>query len=434
MTNRVGVNETRSARAASGSADRPDFVIAMRAGGARPWRTYIESWALPYALIGAAVSGGVPILMPLAVARSGSPSAIGFVMATFNLGSVLAPLCGLLADRYRWHRVLFAGGALVTGGAVAAFPWAQNLPAMCGLAFSAGAGSGAAVTMAYLFVTGTHPRDEWPSRIGAAQLLYVSGQIVGLLAASTVAWVGIRACFAINGLVALVATVPAWRTARLPSRSVHPIPGPRLVRPRLVWHHLRSPFALFLAMWTLALTGSQMFYTVYPVFMARIFRVTPGESSFVYALVVGLSLFLFTPVCTWTNRLGASPMIQIALMTRTTSLLAIAALGYLVGPPGARCAEIAFATLQFAWSILSVSSAACAAHLSPLGEGEGMGFYNAAAAIGGVAGAMIGGVVAALWGYAVVPGVGAASILCALLLNRHLMLQGGARPPSREAA
>jgi len=63
-----------------------------------------------------------------------------------------------------------------------------------------------------------------------------------------------------------------------------------------------------------------------------------------------------------------------------------------------------------------------------------MGFYNAAAAIGGVAGAMIGGVVAALWGYAVVPGVGAASILCALLLNRHLMLQGGARPPSREAA
>ncbi|HYM70782.1 MAG TPA: MFS transporter, partial [bacterium] len=76
---------------------------------------------MAYALFGVSVAGGVPILLPLTVIRSGTAGQIGMVIAAMNLGSIAAPLWGELADRWRVHRALLAGGLVVTAAAVAAF-------------------------------------------------------------------------------------------------------------------------------------------------------------------------------------------------------------------------------------------------------------------------------------------------------------------------
>jgi uncharacterized membrane protein YeaQ/YmgE (transglycosylase-associated protein family) len=48
---------------------------------------------------------------------------------------------------------------------------------------------------------------------------------------------------------------------------------------------------------------------------------------------------------------------------------------------------------------MNVSGTALAARLSPVGEGEGMGIFNATTAIAGVIGAVLGGWAAVVWGY-----------------------------------
>jgi predicted MFS family arabinose efflux permease len=80
-----------------------------------------------------------------------------------------------------------------------------------------------------------------------------------------------------------------------------------------------------------------------------------------------------------------------------------------------------------AWSLLSVSSTALVASLSPENEGEGMGIFNAVTALSGVIGAAVGGWAANLWGYAAIPimgiiGVGAGLIM---LLAARVTVQGG---------
>src|SRR5262249_9516154 len=97
-----------------------DRVSSYTAPGT--WRQWIEPWYLAYALLGAAVGGVVPIVVPLMVHRTGTLAATGLVMAAFNLGGLTAPLWGGLADRYRLHRVLLVGGFLLTTLGLVAFP------------------------------------------------------------------------------------------------------------------------------------------------------------------------------------------------------------------------------------------------------------------------------------------------------------------------
>ena len=64
----------------------------------KKWWHWLEPWYLAYGLQGATVAGLAPILLPLAVSTQGSAAHVGLVMAAFNLGGLLAPLWGGLAD------------------------------------------------------------------------------------------------------------------------------------------------------------------------------------------------------------------------------------------------------------------------------------------------------------------------------------------------
>jgi predicted MFS family arabinose efflux permease len=77
-----------------------------------------------------------------------------------------------------------------------------------------------------------------------------------------------------------------------------------------------------------------------------------------------------------------------------------------------------FAAVVLAWPLLSVSSTALTAHLSPVGEGEGMGLYRAVSALAGVTGAVLAGTLADGWGYRTSLGLPIAGVALALLLTR----------------
>lgn len=68
--------------------------------GSRPtsatWLQWVEPWYVAYGLLGTAVAGLVPIMLPLAVHSGGGPAHVGWVVAAYNLGGLTAPLWGTL--------------------------------------------------------------------------------------------------------------------------------------------------------------------------------------------------------------------------------------------------------------------------------------------------------------------------------------------------
>jgi hypothetical protein len=55
------------------------------------WRRWVEPWYVVYALLGIAMNGVAPLLLPLAVSRVGNAAEIGLVMAALSLGGLTAP-------------------------------------------------------------------------------------------------------------------------------------------------------------------------------------------------------------------------------------------------------------------------------------------------------------------------------------------------------
>ncbi|HSB80927.1 MAG TPA: hypothetical protein VLM91_19260 [Candidatus Methylomirabilis sp.] len=83
-----------------------------------------------------------------------------------------------------------------------------------------------------------------------------------------------------------------------------------------------------------------------------------------------------------------------ALGVRLLAFLNLLALGFTHPGGGRWLALLAFLFVVLAWSLLSVSGTALTAELSPGGEGQAMGLFNATTAVAGVIGAALGGWVA----------------------------------------
>jgi predicted MFS family arabinose efflux permease len=130
-----------------------------------------------------------------------------------------------------------------------------------------------------------------------------------------------------------------------------------------------------------------------------------------------LRLLVYPQAGQWSMRFGQLRVLRVALGVR---LLAFASLLALAMMPldGQRWLALPIVTVVvLAWPLLSVSSTALTAHLSPVGEGEGMGIFKAVSALAGVIGAALAGALAARWGYGTSLGLAVAGVALALLLS-----------------
>ena len=386
-----------------------------------PWQEWIEPWYLVYALLGLVAAGLVPVLVPLIVNQTGNAGQVGLVMAAVSLGGLTAPLWGSLADRYRLHRWLLVGGMLTTTVGLAAFAFTTQPVIWLLLAVIQGFGAAGAATVANLFVVEAHPKTEWDERIGWLQTFYGIGQVSGLLLAGVLTKTDFRVGFLVAAGLSAVAAILGWATTKTPPAQpgmepvlTHPAKHTEWVfnSPQRLFHRpklagikkigatLRSPYGVFLIFWLLAFTGSAAVFSQYPILMQKLYGVTPSASSFAFAIIASLGLTLYTPAGKWAENYGTTRILRASLGLRLLALVGLLWLGFLStsGRVGL-LALFAFAFIVWAWSLMSVSGTALAAQLSPVGEGQGMGIFNAVTAIAGVIGAMLGGWVAGVWGY-----------------------------------
>jgi predicted MFS family arabinose efflux permease len=432
-------------------------------------RQAVEPWYVAYLLVGVATGGIAPIFMPLVVSSSGDATHVGLVMATVGLGGLTAALWGDLADRLRWHRGLFAGGALAAALALAAVGIASHVWAWLGLALVIGMGTAAANTVASLFVVEAHPQAEWDARIGWLQTFYNAGIVGGLVLSGSLTHLPLEIGLLAGGGALAVAGLLGAALTRTPPRPGAPAGAPpaatperrrrilaplHLHTPNVEWAHLsplrlihaprratlahlaravRSPFGLFLLVWVVCNLGTNAVFTLYPLVVQRVYGITPGPASFALAAATGLGLILYSPASLLTHRIGGVRVLQVALGARLVTFVGLIALAGMAFGGREALVLVAFAVIELAFPAMSVSSTLLTSQLSPAGEGEGMGLYTAVAAFAGLGGAVLGGWVAATTGYATTLWLAAATIVAALALTIffHRAARSGAPTPAR---
>jgi predicted MFS family arabinose efflux permease len=431
------------------------------------WQKAVEPWYVAYTLVGLATGGIAPILMPLVVSRAGDVSNaddVGVVMACVGLGGLTAALWGELADRLRWHRLLFGGGGIAGALALAAFGTTGSVPVWIGLALLLGTGTAAANTVASLFVVEAHPQAEWDSRIGWLQTFYNAGIVAGLVVAGSLTQLPLEIALTVGAGALVLSGLVGWALTRNPPRpgtapsDAAPTPAHRRAAlghlhphvPHVEWLHLtplrlihpvrrttlarlltapRSPFGLFLLIWVISNLGINAIFTLYPLVVEGIYGVQAGPASFALAAATGVGLALYSPSSLLTHRIGGVRVLQLAMGVRLVTFVILIVLAGAAFAGREAMVLVAFAVVQLAFPALSVSSTLLTSELSPVGEGEGMGLYTAVAAFAGLGGAVLGGWVAANTGYATTLWLAVATLIAALVLTLFLRAAPTAAPP-----
>jgi MFS family permease len=442
--------------------------VARRAWSAASSGTIrlVEPWFAPFALVNGAALGVTPILLPIVASRYGIGH-VGLVMGAFNLGALAAPAVGVLADRYRAHRLLAVTCAAAAAVSMWLFPLAGP-PWQLLLALADGAGFAGAVTIANLLIVERRAKAEWNPRFGSLEAVLSVGQGGALLLASWLTGLSAREGLLVGALVpaaaiplalALIPRVPA---AGQPARAGgHPVqPADHDVAPTR--HHLasvgrtgewgpaspsrahylahRRPFSgvpgllgggfgWLLAAWIPAYSGTAILFALYPVLFQHAFGIAPASSALAFAVIVFVSLPLFPAAGRASARRGAAAAMAGALGARVILLAALAAFAA-VGHLPAVLPLAAFAGIMFAWSFISVAAPELTAQLMPHAEGDAQGLLNASSGAAGLVGSVVGGLAASHWGYPAALAIGAGAVAAGLAVFSMTTMRGVAAQSS----
>ena len=292
------------------------------------------------------------------------------------------------------------------------------------MALGIGVAAAASATVANLFVVEVHPEAEWDERIGWLQTFYGGGQVAGLLLAGLFGLAHALAGLGVAALIGAAAAVTGWLATKTPNWPCRRLPScctrsgsarRRISRPSgcsttrtlralsAMGTALRSPFGAFTLLWLVSYAGAAAVFSLYPVMMKQAFGVTPARSSIAFAVAATLGLLLYSPAGRWAEAARAASRPAFRPLDADRRLRGARRPGTDARARRPRLLAMGcFVVVVLAWSPLSVAGTAMAAELSPVGKGAGLGVFNAASAVAGVAGAAAAGWAASLWGYAAV--------------------------------
>jgi predicted MFS family arabinose efflux permease len=274
--------------------------------------------------------------------------------------------------------------------------------------------------------------------VARLQRFISAGQVVGLVSAGVLAHSHPGDGFVFAGLALLAAAAVAHGSApgRVPrdprgKPDAKPMVGGDAGVPAAVHRHghhvswqelgaylrvINRPLRRFLIVWLIAYPAMNGFATLFPVAMTHEFGMDPILPSSAYAIGVGISLLLYGPVGTATQRIGGGRMLMVGLAARLVLLLALAPLGLSDGDWHGWLILAGFALIQFVWPLLSVAANSLSVRLAPTARGEGVGLFNAATSLAASVGSALAGVVFGMSGFAALTGIACLAVTVALVL------------------
>jgi MFS family permease len=402
-----------------------------------------DLWLVAYGLLGLTQNGLLPVLLPL-VGPTGSSA--GITYAVFSLFGLAAPVLGTWADRSGRHRDLLIWGTVGSGLLLLLFDTA-GVTLRIAIAAGAGLGTMAATTAGnVLAIQGTR-EIEWDSRVARLQRFISAGQVLGLIAAGIVAHSRPGEGFVLAGAALLGAGVlgiaAPGRLARDPRHKpeLGPMVGGDAAASaahrghRAGWAEIREylkvinrPLRRFLIVWLVGYSAMNGFATMFPVAMIHQFGMDPILPSGAYAIGVGLSLLLYTPIGVVTHRVGGGRMLLAGLAARLALLAAMVALALCHMSWTGVSILVGFGLIQFVWPMLGVSANALSVRLAPQARGESAGLFYAATSLSASVGSALAGVIFGIEGFAALAAATGVAVGAGLALAM-LWLPGGSKRP-----
>jgi MFS family permease len=400
-------------------------------------RRWVRPWYIAYAILGALASGLEVILLPAAVARGGgTPGQIGLVVAMMNVGVLASPFWGMLAERLRLHLVVFFAGFLLAGLGFLGFALGVGEAVWIVCALLIGLGIGAANTVAGLFVVAFMPPEEWNRRISWMQTFNATGQVCGLLIAGMF--------LPRHGmLIAAALVLPAFYfgSRGLPPgvRRRAPLAAVSLVGTRshgfdlagqiaALTRSFLSRFTVFLLGWFIIVVATSSLYALYPVLMGKLFGISVAAGATLYAVAASLRVPLYGVAGALTTRFGPAWIFAVGIAARVVAFSGLSLVAFLHPPFGVPIVCLLVVLSEGVWALMVVSSINLAGSLTTIGQGAGMGLYNAMAALASASGAVLGGTIAGRFGYANVCVCAAVGSAIALVCIGALALQAPSPP------
>jgi MFS family permease len=344
------------------------------------------------------------IVLALQVHRlTGSGVAVSALFATTLVPMVaLAPLTGLVADRFESVRVLVAA-SLVQAGVAGALAFTTDLAAILALSSLLTAGNAFAQPAEFTLIPAVAGRRSVLEATGVVQAARAAGFAAGPLLGASLASVGPQPALLVNAatFVAIAAAAGAMRARRRPSASpagerMRALDGVRLVRADRV---LRTTTAAAIAalLFISAAVTVEIFYL----------RDVVGASEAAYALVVGTWMGGMVVGATALARRVPAPLVaggaMVALAVQGAGLgiqaawaiLPVAFAGYLVGGLGQGVKDVLLRALIAARVPRQAHGRAFAAYNAARNAAE-LGAVGTGGVLAGVLGARAALVLAAL--------------------------------------
>jgi MFS family permease len=289
------------------------------------------------------MGGMFPILIPLlALKRFASVCQVGLVMAAYNMGGLMAPIWGSVADRYGIHRGLLSGGLIITSIALAALSIANIFAVWLGLALIQGIGVFVAMTVGNLFIVEIHPKAEWNERIGWLQTFNSGGQVSGMLLAAALSQIDLSSSLLIAASLIAVAVLPSCLTPKVShdkaeyrsashyhdhlchrtQESAHfPVKHFRINLSRHLNSARNTQFEHFMGVWFLCVAGASAIYTLYPAMMQQMYGIGQELLSLTFVVAMGLSVFLYAQAGHLAHRFGPTRVLRSFLGVRLMAFI-----------------------------------------------------------------------------------------------------------------
>ncbi len=394
----------------------------------------LEGWFSAHFAYGIVQIVFIPMMVPsFILARTGSATQAGLAMGLFGIAGLLAPLIGLLADKFKAHRLTQALGLIAYMLAGACFVVAgENFTAMAIGSVLFGAGSAIMLMLNPVFITfAGHDTKTEAMKLGRMSQVLIVGSLlsgIGLAAVTDAGWsyearfiamiVAVAVLFVITVATNKKAAQRIIENAEAMAEKASEEEAPKVN----LFKVLFSNFGLFLVAVGILCAGQGAFQAQYPNLLENGYGVAQSLSAATLSVAAVLGLVVLVLAEKYVAKFGSISLFKLC------ALISIAVIGvlYFIAEAAMVLPYVIPLALVLVYlqgiTITDMISPAIAARLTLVGGGYTQGLMMFFISLGFGLGSVVSGVAVDGYGWSALPlailGLTVVSYICILIVAR----------------
>ncbi|MGV2990132.1 MFS transporter [Vibrio sp. E150_011] len=409
----------------------------------------LEGWFSAHFAYGIVQIVFIPMMVPsFILARTGSATQAGLAMGLFGIAGLLAPLIGIMADKFKAHRLTQALGLIAYMLAGACFVIAgTNFTTMAIGSVLFGAGSAIMLMLNPVFITfAGHDTKTEAMKLGRMSQVLIVGSLlsgIALAAVTEAGWTYEARFIAMIVAVAILFVITITTNKKAAQRIIDNADAMAAAAqeesaPKTgLFKVLFSNFGLFLVAVGILCAGQGAFQAQYPNLMENGYGVAQSLSAATLSVAAVLGLFVLVLAEKFVAKYGAISLFKLCALIS----IAVVAVLYFIAEAAMVLPYVIPLALVLVYlqgiTITDMISPAIAARLTLVGGGYTQGLMMFFISLGFGLGSVVSGVAVDGYGWSALPlsilGLTVISYVCILVVAHKQKKQLGKVPVSNEA-